>query len=90
MLIFMQKSFKFCIPRLKTPQPVLPYPVQTRDKLCAIKDRNGHSHFFDLLTTNYTQWVQILTEVVRTPGPRIMQNHLVRYSTSAKNPQIFT
>ena len=25
MLIFMQKYFKFCIPRLKTPQPVLPY-----------------------------------------------------------------
>ena len=25
MLIFRQKSFQFCTPRLKTPQPVLPY-----------------------------------------------------------------
>ena len=39
MLIFMHKSFSFCIPRLKTPQPVLPYCVKWLSaELCALYD----------------------------------------------------
>ena len=58
---------------------------------------SGHDIRIASIKMNYidklqrdTQWVQILSEVVRALGPRIMQNHLVRCSTSAKNLQIFT
>ena len=38
MMIFMQKSIKFCTPRLKTRQPVLPY---LQPKLCNFGMKNA-------------------------------------------------
>ena len=40
MLIFRQKPFQFCIPPLKTPQPVLPKPTP-----CMCKAQQGGSLF---------------------------------------------
>ena len=74
MLILRQKSFQFCIPHLKTSQPVLPYFTAYCPKISTVP---FHFQFDDIPVQNHKN--KLIVVQSNNPSQNHIQNHLLKY-----------